>query len=184
VEAYIDDLVKARPGSGEVTATARTSVYRYPRGYHEVGELDGWFLPEECEAIVERGVISDEEFAAARRKGPVRGVIETLYRTPQEHWVLRHGWRDSAGGIPDSYEFLTDDQALEWLTRQDYEDHVERFFGTLPTERGPGRPEISGRVQVRLGDLLERVDAYASQGGISRAHAIRRLISAGLEHEG
>lgn len=163
--------------------TARTNVYRYPRGYHEAGELDGWFVPAECEAIVERGVLSDEEFAAAMRKGSVRGVIETLYRTPQEHWVLRRSWRDSTGEIPDPYEFLTDDQALDWLTRQGYEDHVERFFGTLPTERGPGRPEISGRVQVRLGDLLERVDAYASQGGISRAQAIRKLISAGLEHE-
>lgn len=164
---------------------ARTNVYRYPDGYSEAGELDGWFSPEECEAIVETGVLSDDEFAAAVRTGrPVRGLIETLYRTPHQRWVLHRVWRDTQGEIPDTYEFFADDQALEWLTRQGYEDRLEQFFGTLPTERGPGRPEISGRVQVRLGELLEPVDSYAAKHGLSRAEAIRQLISAGLEHEG
>ena len=169
---------------------ARTNVYRYPHGYNEPGELDGWFTPDECETMVERGVLSDEEFAAASRKGSVRGVIETLYRTPQERWVLGRVWRNEPGHIrdayeiPGSYEFFTDDQALGWLTRQGYEDRVEQFFGPLPTERGPGRPDIGGRVQVRLGDLLEQVDNLADQRGISRAQAIRELVAAGLENAG
>jgi hypothetical protein len=184
----IDDVVKY-PHSWEIVV-ARTNVYRYPHAYNEPGELDGWFSPEDCEATVERGVLSDKEFAAASRKGSVRGVIETLYRTLQQRWVLGRVWRNTPGHIPDAYavpatyEFLTDDQALDWLTRQGYEDRVEQYFGSLPAERGPGRPDIGGRVQVRLGDLLEQVDDYAGQRGISRAQAIRELVSAGLEYAG
>jgi hypothetical protein len=35
-------------------------------------------------------------------------------------------------------------------------------------------------VQVRLGDLLSAVDAYAQARGIKRAEAVRQLVSAGL----
>ncbi|KAB2350378.1 hypothetical protein F8566_09140 [Actinomadura rudentiformis] len=53
----------------------------------------------------------------------------------------------------------------------------------LPTEKGPGRPEIGGRVQVRLGELLPQVDQYADRHGLSRAEAVRMLISAGLARD-
>lgn len=47
--------------------------------------------------------------------------------------------------------------------------------------RAPGRPVIGGKVQVRLGDLLPLVDAWAAEQGIERAEAVRRLVSAGLD---
>lgn len=42
--------------------------------------------------------------------------------------------------------------------------------------RKMGRPRIGGEVLVRLGDLLEDVDAYASEHGLSRAEVIRSAL--------
>lgn len=44
-----------------------------------------------------------------------------------------------------------------------------------------GRPEIGSAIHIRLGDLLPRVDDWAQEHGTSRAEAIRRLITAGLQ---
>ncbi|NGO42884.1 hypothetical protein G6048_12135 [Streptomyces sp. YC419] len=49
-----------------------------------------------------------------------------------------------------------------------------------PGERGPGRPQIGGRVQVRLGELLDDVDRFAAENGYSRAEAVRALVAIGL----
>lgn len=35
---------------------------------------------------------------------------------------------------------------------------------------------------VRLGDLLSRVDGYATECDITRAEAVRRLVTSGLSH--
>jgi hypothetical protein len=163
----------------------RVNVYRYDSGnFGELGHIDGWFTPEECVALVEANVLSDAEFERAHRKGPVRPLIETLYRTPEGRWVLQTAPRGSfEGKAPKRHEFLTDDQALEWLTRQGYESRIAEFFGELPNESGPGRPEIGGRVQVRLGSLLTEVDAYAKRRDITRAEAVRVLVAAGLDRD-
>jgi hypothetical protein len=50
----------------------------------------------------------------------------------------------------------------------------------VKSERGPGRPEIGEPVNVRLGDLLPRVDEFAASRDLSRAAAIRELVSRGL----
>lgn len=47
-------------------------------------------------------------------------------------------------------------------------------------ERKPGPPEVGEAINVRLGDLLPRVDEFAASGGMSRAAAIRELVSCGL----
>lgn len=48
-------------------------------------------------------------------------------------------------------------------------------------QRGPGRPEVGGRVTVSLGDdRLARVDAAAALAGITRAEMLRRMIDAAL----
>jgi len=54
-------------------------------------------------------------------------------------------------------------------------------------KRGPGRPEIGGLVQVRLGGLLPQVDSYAtarSYGGMKalrQPDAIRELVERGID---
>lgn len=44
-----------------------------------------------------------------------------------------------------------------------------------------GRPEIGGAVHIRLGALTTHVDTYATRVRITRAEAVRRLVSHGLE---
>lgn len=50
-----------------------------------------------------------------------------------------------------------------------------------PESGRAGRPEVGEPVNVRLGDLLGRVDAWAEGQGMTRAAAIRELVSRGLD---
>jgi hypothetical protein len=62
-----------------------------------------------------------------------------------------------------------------------------RSCSALPrTSAAQGGPEIGGAVHVRLCDLLVRVGAYAAGqlDGMSRAEAVRELVSLGLDHVG
>jgi hypothetical protein len=109
---------------------------------------------------------------------------EYLYRTRGGRWVLnRDAHRDHNG--PDTYTFVTDEQAHDWLLRSECNDEaVKRFFGPVPEEedRRPGRPPIGDPINVRLGDgLLSHVDEFAKRMGVSRADAIRDLVGSGLE---
>ena len=50
------------------------------------------------------------------------------------------------------------------------------------TSRGRGRPEVGPRIPVRLPPhVLAHVDAWADAEGVTRAEAIRRLLTAGLK---
>ena len=46
---------------------------------------------------------------------------------------------------------------------------------------GRGRPKIGNEVLVRIGDLLPRIDEYATDESITRAEAIRQLLGDGLD---
>ena len=104
-----------------------------------------------------------------------------LYRTAQGRWVLRtwSNWQ----GETDTYSYVSNDDARDWLIFNDYDDDAQRYFGEIDEERGPGRPEVGNAVHVRLGDLLPAVDAFASQHQCSRADAVRTLVTAGLRAE-
>ncbi len=109
---------------------------------------------------------------------------EALYHTAGGRWVL-HEWSNYVGAR-DSYRFVTDEQAHEWLLLNDEDDAVARLFGEVEPERGPGRPEIGPAILVRIPpELLRniasvvRVNAEVLGGewiGMSRAEAIRRLL--------
>jgi hypothetical protein len=100
---------------------------------------------------------------------------QTLYRTTgtgkadSRRWVLRL-WQ----GIP-GYRFISDDEAHNWLDRRDIPLQEETSHG--------GRPEIGGRVVVRLGWRLAPVEALAADRGESRSDCIRHLIEVGLAVE-
>ena len=103
---------------------------------------------------------------------------EYLYHTRGGKWVLNHdAHRDHNG--PDTYTFITGEQAHDWLLRSECNDEaVKRFFGPVPEEedRRPGRPAIGDPINVRLGtELLASVDHYAGKAGVNRAEAVRRL---------
>ena len=171
----------------------KITVFRYDRDNQPV-EPVGWFTVESAEVLPEADPMTAERFAAAARRGqPARFVRETLYHTEEGRWVLkvaahvdgRGRWVDDENdaqpmdGMP-RVRFVTDIEAMDWLNRNGYADRVSALLSDLPNESGPGRPEIGGLVQVRLGNLLPSVDAYAARHGWSRAEAVRRLVVAGL----
>ncbi|MHC5905688.1 hypothetical protein ACVNF4_17565 [Streptomyces sp. S6] len=162
----------------------RTPVYRYDGDRREI---DGRFDPDDITSHPEADAISDEEFERrrnSRKAGAVRATRNTLLRTGGHRWVLEsHVIPPETGtrhAVEDRYRFLTGDQALAWLTRHGHEQAIRYWLHDPPPERGPGRPEIGGRVQVRLGELLDAVDSYADRNACSRAEAVRALVAIGL----
>jgi hypothetical protein len=142
------------------------------------GTLDGWFDPDKAERFD-----SDRRWDGHNRVSVITGsawVDEWLYRTRRGRWVLnRDSSRYNSG--PFSYEFVDDNAARDWLLRSEgNDDAAGRFFGDIPEESGPGRPEIGGAIHVRLGELLADLDAYAQAEKCSRAEAVRRLIATGI----
>jgi hypothetical protein len=175
----------------------KITVYRYDE-MNSSAEAQGWFTLEDAEAMPEADPMTAARHAEAMRRGEsARGVKETLYHTSQGRWVLKTAWHiDDCGRFVDDesdvdprsgggprYRFLRAADAIEWLGRNGYEDPIEQYLPDLPDERGPGRPEIGGRVQVRLGHLLPAVDSYAADHGCSRAEAVRLLVIAGLAED-
>ncbi|GGK63569.1 ribbon-helix-helix domain-containing protein [Streptomyces flaveus] len=167
---------------------ARLCVYRYDEvDSVPLREVDGWFETDQAKAAYPEAV--HEERSTARRwrggrESITRAVRERLLRTAGDRWVLETALirRELADRFPggDRHEFLSDDQAAEWLLRNGHEQVVRQWLSELPGERGPGRPQIGGRVQVRLGELLDDVDRFAAENGYSRAEAVRALVAIGL----
>jgi hypothetical protein len=155
------------------TATrTRINVYAYPDDEsHEPPVLAGHFIRESA------------LYWTAEWEGvnpPDRGT--GIYRTAQGRWVFERwtNWQ----GEKNTYEYISAEQAHDWLLANHHDDAVAECFGPVEDERGPGRPEVGPAINVRLGEMLEGVDAYASRNGItSRAAAIRHAIQRGINCE-
>jgi len=105
---------------------------------------------------------------------------EALYRTAGGRWVL-HGWSQWEGR-PERYRFISADEAREWLLLNQEDGAVEKYFGEIEDEVGPGRPEIGPPILVHLpAEMTARLDALAEQDGVPRAEVIRRLLGEALE---
>lgn len=102
-----------------------------------------------------------------------------MYLTAGGRWVLR-SWTNWQGET-DTYTYTTDADARDWLAYNGYDNAATKYFGAIAEERGPGRPEVGNVINVRLGDLLDAVDAYATGNGVTRAEAVRRLIATALK---
>lgn len=157
----------------------RVNVYARTDEYSEgTPELLGWFDMQAAERF-DSGTHWDGSNSISIITGS-QWVDEYLFRTKGGQWVLNHDASRYRNG-PDTYVFITADEARDWLIRSENNDAaVERLFGELPEEedRRVGRPEIGGAVHIRFGDdLLAMVDEYARQRSISRAEAIRRLTT-------
>lgn len=103
---------------------------------------------------------------------------QDLYRTAQGRWVLSTWSRWQ--GKDTTYMYVDETTARDWLLFNDHDKAAEEYFGEIEEERGPGRPEIGGRVNVRLGDLAQQVEQWAKEHGVKQAEAIRLLIAQGL----
>jgi hypothetical protein len=100
-----------------------------------------------------------------------------LYRTAQGRWVL-HSWSQWQG-TRERYEFISDDAARTWLLANDHDGAVERFFGPVESESGPGG-EGGGDYWVSVQGLLPELDEYAAARNASRESAVRSLLNKAL----
>jgi len=143
------------------------------------GELirTGWFDDEKATHVPGR-TEWDGNNQASIHVGPNRS--QHLYRTPAGRYVL---YTHSAYVTEaDRYEFIEDNDAREWLIRNESDDRIEEWFGEVEEESGPpvvnkgGRPSVGDeRIKITVdSDWLARVDAAADVAGISRAAWIRQ----------
>lgn len=157
---------------------SRINVITYDE---ETGEREsvGWFDPDTSTCFEQDRYWDGNNMVGVITRS--QWVDECLYRTKGGRWVLNHdGHRYNNGG--NDYRFLTGEEARDWLVRSVENDAaIEKYFGELEDERGPGRPEIGDPVNVRLGELLAKVDEAATSRGKSRAEMIRHLVGLGLE---
>ncbi|MER7002194.1 hypothetical protein ABT297_03985 [Dactylosporangium sp. NPDC000555] len=154
--------------------SSRIKIY----AYDEIGgkTLDGWFDADKAELTEEDTRWNGNNHVSVHTTDQYEH--QGLYRTSGGRWVL-NTWSQRQGVEP-RYEFLTGEQAREWLLANDSDDVIGKHFGEVEEERGPGRPGVGNAVHVRLGDLLPRVDAVAKERGKSRADTVRDLVAQAL----
>lgn len=121
---------------------SRINVYARSDESDTVGpKLAGWFDDSGAEWFRE-----DSRWDGNQNVGIMSGIpagvgYEGLHRTAQGRWVREYNARNYYNG-PRSYEFVTDEAAREWLLRNGSDDVVEKYFGPVEDEHGPGKPEI------------------------------------------
>jgi hypothetical protein len=140
--------------------------------------LDGHFDLDKATAF-EDAMEWDGNNNRGRNSGDPHRAQELL-RTAGGRWALRRSsaWQSEQT----TYEFLDDAAAKQWLEIAEQYDAVERYFGEIEDERGPGRPSIDGEpISFKPGAaLLARIDEYAKDHYMTRADAMRSLLADGL----
>lgn len=150
---------------------ARTNVYEYDE--YEGRRLVGWYDPKACEKYEESQHWDDQNMVSDVAD---RYDHQILYRTRGGRWVL-HEWSQWAGRRATD-QFVSDDQAREWLLICGHDGAVEEHFGELEEERGPGRPSEGDVVTTRIPtEHIKKLDKLASDDGVSRAEMIRRAVA-------
>lgn len=160
----------------------RIDVYRYPTDEldQDGPYLDGWFDLDKADMIQQDTEWNGNNHISVHTRS--QWDSQTLYRTSGGRWVLNHSsaWQ----GTTPRWEFVTDEQARRWLTVNNSDAEIAKYFAPLAEESGPaptGRPAVGPAINVRLGDdLLATVDARATDEGVTRAEMIRRLVAAGI----
>lgn len=146
--------------------------------YGENG-LEGWFDPATAERFHEA-----KEWNGRNRVGVVSGGqigYEMLFRTKGGRWIHNRDFTNEFNG-GDVYRFISDAEARDWLIgSQDNDEAVERYFGEIEEEKGPGRPEVGPAFSLRFPqELIDAVDERAKSMKISRAQLVRMYCEAGI----
>jgi hypothetical protein len=151
----------------------RTNILASVDDPGDVRGVVGWFDYDKI-----KGRWSDADHDGNGSRGTGRGTAVIL--TGGGKWV-HEDWTRWQGEAT-TWTYTTPEKARDWLLRNNEDATVTEHFGEIPGEedRRPGRPEIGGRITTALGGELARVDAYAELHEITRAEAVRRLVSAGL----
>ena len=156
---------------------SRTNVYETDL---DGRQLVGWYDPDQCESW------EPETRWDGNNNVPLvtgsRTEWERLHRTPGGRWVVHHWsmWQCR----PDTHQFLTDEEARDWLLRNEAPvAEIERVTGeVVEAERGPGQPRIGTPIKVTLpDDVLVALDALVASGAASsRSDAVRQAVTRGL----
>jgi hypothetical protein len=144
--------------------------------------LAGWFDLDRA-TVIDSGTRYDGSNVVPVATGSP-WVDEYLIRTSGGRWVIRHNATRYCNGS-DSYRFVSDDEAREWMIRCEVDDEtMTRLVGQIEEESGPprlGRPEIGPQIKVRLPeDVIAAVDDRADAEGLTRSAWIRRAVESAL----
>jgi len=155
----------------------------YSSEYNDEGGYDrlGWFDLDAAEHILEE----DSRWDGQNMRGVISGMQinrAQLYRTSRGRWVENQDSRPEFNG-PNTWRFLTDDEAREWMLKsgnREAEEALERWFPNTPEEAGPdpkgGRPAVGPTINVAYPrDLLDKIEAAAKEAGLSRAAWLRKV---------
>lgn len=160
---------------------ARVNVFNYPDPSDPDQEirLAGWFDPDSATKFHEDETWDGDNYISVNVG---RFNHQCLYRSKSGRWIL-NTWSDWSG-TPETYQFVTDEVAKDWLLRNNGDDSVEEFFGEIEEESGPdlgGRPSEGKKIEVRIpDDTLALIEDRAKAEGTTRSEMIRRLVTAGL----
>lgn len=141
--------------------------------------LDGWFELNETEEFKEAKRWNGNNHVGVISGGQVG--FQKLHRTKGGRWVLEFDFRNEFNGSH-LWAYLPDAGAKEWLIESECnDDALEKYFGEVEEEKGPGRPEIGPAFSLRFPqELIDAVDEQAKSMKISRAQLIRMYTEAGL----
>ena len=137
----------------------------------------GWFDSEDAQVFTEATPPQTVSSWGFGSRTEVSRAAQKLLRTAEGRWVMGLEFGPPLGT---EYRFVAAAEASAWLSENGYGQAMLDLVDDMP-ERGPGRPEIGGRVEVRLGDLLNAVDEFARRERINRAEAVRRLVGQALQ---
>lgn len=144
----------------------------------------GWFDLDAATHIAQE----DRRWNGNNMIGVISGLQTTraqLYRTSGGRWVEHQDATREFNG-PDTWRFLDDDEARNWLMRaEDSEALLAEWFPDTPDESGPGpqggRPAVGGQISVAYPrDLLDQIDKAADEAGQSRAEWLRTAAKEAL----
>lgn len=138
-------------------------------------ELAGWFDLDKATKFHE-----DTEWDGSNHISVATGSQwdhEMLIRTAQGRWVLNT--YSNRQGVMETYRFISDNDAREWLLRNDGDREVRQYFGEIEEERGPGRPSIGEQVCFTVpADVLAELDAQVERENSTRSALLRRATIA------
>jgi hypothetical protein len=137
----------------------------------------GWFDSEDAQVFTEATSPQTVTSWGFGSRTEVSRAAQKLLRTAEGRWVMALEFGPPLGM---EYRFVAEGEASAWLSENGYGQAALDLVDDAP-ERGPGRPEIGGRVEVRLGGLLAAVDEFARRKRINRAEAVRRLVGQALQ---
>ena len=146
---------------------ARTNIYETDS---DGRYLVGWYDPDQCESWAANTRWDGNNHVCLVTGDPHEW--ERLYRTPGGRWVLHHWSRWQ--GHPDEHRFVTDEEARDWLLRNE--------TPVAEAERGPGQPRIGTPIKVTLPDgYIAALDGWVAEGrAASRSDAVRQAVGRGL----